>query len=60
MQNDDGAIQYCDSNIGLSSIAPCKVVVLILLFWCQFFAFFMTLSKVSTNAIAIAVALSLS
>ena len=36
--------QYCDSNIGLFSIAPCKVITLNL-FWYQFFASsFMALS----------------
>jgi hypothetical protein len=32
---------YCDSNIGLFSIAPCKVITLnpfCILFWYQFFA----------------------
>ena len=36
--------QYCDSNIGLFSIAPCKVITLnplCILFWYQFFASFL-------------------
>ena len=36
--------QYCDTNIGLFSIAPCKVITLnpfLHLFWYQFFASFL-------------------
>ena len=39
--------QYCDSNIELFFIAPCKVITLnplCSLFWYQFFAFFLKLS----------------
>ena len=35
--------QYCDSNIGLLSIAPCKVITLNP-FWYQFFASFLMVS----------------
>ena len=57
--------QYCDSNIGLFSIAACKVITLYplsIFFWYHFFASFLTaLSKIialPTIAIAIVVALS--
>ena len=64
--SNNSFFQYCDSNIGLFSIAPCKVITLnpfcflfgissLLLFW------WLSLSKVialPTIAIAIVVALS--
>ena len=56
--------QYCDSNIVLFSITPCKVITLnqfCILFGISSLFFFMTLSKVialPTIAIAIVVTLS--
>ena len=48
--------QYCDSNIGLFSIAPCIVITLNPL-WYQFFASFFDGSLYKVIAIAKVVAL---
>ena len=63
--SDHSNFQYCDSNIGLFSIAPCKVITLnpLCIIFVSVLCFFFngSLSKVialPTIAIAIVVALS--
>jgi hypothetical protein len=65
LTSNQSFFQYCDSNIGLFFIAPCKVITLnpLCIFFLSVLCFFFdgSLSKVialSTNAIATVVALS--